>query len=131
MTWKLLRARIIEHTSGPLNAKGIDAAMEEQRQRSRGQKRGGLQLDPEVAALGEDANADTDADADGDADDRVGAGIEAPLPGGGASARHGSLVTGVRSTVEAPPTSSAAAARAMSRNQAPRRRRALVCCLLV
>ena len=30
---------------------GFDAAMEEQRQRSRGEKRGGLQLDPEVAAL--------------------------------------------------------------------------------
>jgi len=29
MTWKLLRARIIKHTSGPLNAKGIDVAMEE------------------------------------------------------------------------------------------------------
>ncbi len=29
MTWKLLRARIIKHTSGPLNAKGSDVAMEE------------------------------------------------------------------------------------------------------
>ena len=29
MTWKLLRARIIKHTSGPLNAKGTDIAMEE------------------------------------------------------------------------------------------------------
>jgi len=28
-TWKLLRARIIKHTSGPMNAKGIDVAMEE------------------------------------------------------------------------------------------------------
>src|SRR5262249_32941929 len=28
-TWKLLRARIIKHTSGPLNAKGTDVAMEE------------------------------------------------------------------------------------------------------
>jgi phage tail-like protein len=28
-TWKLLRARIIKHTSGPLNAKGADVAMEE------------------------------------------------------------------------------------------------------
>ncbi len=28
-TWKLLRARIIKHTSGPFNAKGIDVAMEE------------------------------------------------------------------------------------------------------
>ena len=28
-TWKLLRARIIKHTSGPLNAKGTDIAMEE------------------------------------------------------------------------------------------------------
>lgn len=28
-TWKLLRARIIKHTSGPLNAKGNDVAMEE------------------------------------------------------------------------------------------------------
>ena len=28
MTWKLLRARIIKHTSGPLNAKGTDIAME-------------------------------------------------------------------------------------------------------
>src|SRR5256885_11536686 len=26
--WKLLRARIIKHTSGPLNAKGTDVAME-------------------------------------------------------------------------------------------------------
>lgn len=29
MTWKLLRARIIKHTSGPLNAKGNDVAIEE------------------------------------------------------------------------------------------------------
>jgi phage tail-like protein len=29
MTWKLLRARIVKHTSGPLNAKGSDVAMEE------------------------------------------------------------------------------------------------------
>jgi phage tail-like protein len=29
MTWKLLRARIIKHTSGPLNGKGTDVAMEE------------------------------------------------------------------------------------------------------
>ena len=29
MTWKLLRARIIKYTSGPLNAKGTDVAMEE------------------------------------------------------------------------------------------------------
>jgi phage tail-like protein len=28
-TWKLMRARIIKHTSGPLNAKGADVAMEE------------------------------------------------------------------------------------------------------
>jgi phage tail-like protein len=28
-TWKLIRARIIKHTSGPLNAKGTDVAMEE------------------------------------------------------------------------------------------------------
>jgi phage tail-like protein len=28
-TWKLLRARIIKHTSGPLNAKGTDVAIEE------------------------------------------------------------------------------------------------------
>ena len=28
-TWKLLRARISKHTSGPLNAKGTDVAMEE------------------------------------------------------------------------------------------------------
>jgi len=28
-TWKLLRARIIKHTSGPLNGKGTDVAMEE------------------------------------------------------------------------------------------------------
>ena len=27
--WKLLRARIIKHTSGPLSAKGTDVAMEE------------------------------------------------------------------------------------------------------
>src|SRR5262245_57413321 len=29
MTWKLQRARIIKHTSGPMNAKGTDVAMEE------------------------------------------------------------------------------------------------------
>jgi phage tail-like protein len=29
MTWKLIRARIIKHTSGPLNAKGTDVAIEE------------------------------------------------------------------------------------------------------
>lgn len=29
MTWKLLRARIVRHSSGPLNAKGTDVAMEE------------------------------------------------------------------------------------------------------
>jgi phage tail-like protein len=29
MTWKLIRARIVKHTSGPLNAKGTDVAMEE------------------------------------------------------------------------------------------------------
>lgn len=29
MTWKLLRARIVKHTTGPLNAKGADVAMEE------------------------------------------------------------------------------------------------------
>jgi phage tail-like protein len=29
MTWKLLRARIIKHVSGPFNAKGSDVAMEE------------------------------------------------------------------------------------------------------
>lgn len=28
-TWKLLRARIVKHTSGPFNAKGTDVAMEE------------------------------------------------------------------------------------------------------
>jgi phage tail-like protein len=28
-TWKLLRARIVKHTSGPFNAKGADVAMEE------------------------------------------------------------------------------------------------------
>jgi len=28
-TWRLQRARIIKHTSGPLNAKGTDVAMEE------------------------------------------------------------------------------------------------------
>ena len=27
--WKLLRARIVKHTSGPLNGKGTDVAMEE------------------------------------------------------------------------------------------------------
>lgn len=29
MTWKLLRARIVKHSAGPLNAKGGDVAMEE------------------------------------------------------------------------------------------------------
>lgn len=29
LTWKLLRARIIKHTSGPLHAKGSDVAIEE------------------------------------------------------------------------------------------------------
>lgn len=29
MTWKLIEARIMKHTSGPLNAKGTDVAMEE------------------------------------------------------------------------------------------------------
>jgi len=29
VTWKLLRARIVKHVSGPLNAKGTDVAMEE------------------------------------------------------------------------------------------------------
>lgn len=29
LTWKLHRARIVKHTSGPLNAKGTDVAMEE------------------------------------------------------------------------------------------------------
>jgi phage tail-like protein len=29
MTWKLLRARIVKHTTGPLNGKGTDVAMEE------------------------------------------------------------------------------------------------------
>jgi len=29
MTWKLLRARIVKHVSGPLNAKGTDVAMEQ------------------------------------------------------------------------------------------------------
>jgi len=28
-TWKLLRARIVKHTSGPLNARGSDVAIEE------------------------------------------------------------------------------------------------------
>ena len=28
-TWKLMRARIMKHTSGPVNAKGTDVAMEE------------------------------------------------------------------------------------------------------
>ena len=28
-TWKLLRARIVKHSSGPFNAKGTDVAMEE------------------------------------------------------------------------------------------------------
>ncbi len=29
MSWRLLRARIVKHTSGPFNAKGGDVAMEE------------------------------------------------------------------------------------------------------
>lgn len=29
VTWKLLRARIVKHVSGPFNAKGTDVAMEE------------------------------------------------------------------------------------------------------
>ena len=29
VTWKLLRARIVKHVSGPLNARGRDVAMEE------------------------------------------------------------------------------------------------------
>jgi len=29
LTWKLLRARIVKHVSGPMNAKGTDVAMEE------------------------------------------------------------------------------------------------------
>lgn len=29
LTWKLMRARITKHVSGPLNAKGTDVAMEE------------------------------------------------------------------------------------------------------
>ena len=29
ITWKLLRARIVKHTSGPLNGKGTDVAIEE------------------------------------------------------------------------------------------------------
>jgi phage tail-like protein len=29
MSWRLLRARIVKHASGPLNAKGADVAMEE------------------------------------------------------------------------------------------------------
>jgi phage tail-like protein len=29
LTWKLMRARIIKHVSGPMNAKGTDVAMEE------------------------------------------------------------------------------------------------------
>lgn len=29
MTWKLVRARIVRHTSGPLDAKGTDVAIEE------------------------------------------------------------------------------------------------------
>lgn len=29
MSWRLLRARIVKHTSGPLNARGGDVAMEE------------------------------------------------------------------------------------------------------
>jgi hypothetical protein len=28
-TWKLLRARIVKHVSGPLNARGSDVAMQE------------------------------------------------------------------------------------------------------
>lgn len=28
-TWKLIRARVVKHTSGPFNAKGTDVAMEE------------------------------------------------------------------------------------------------------
>jgi phage tail-like protein len=28
-TWKLMRARITKHVSGPMNAKGTDVAMEE------------------------------------------------------------------------------------------------------
>lgn len=28
-TWRLLNARIIKHTSGPMNARGTDVAMEE------------------------------------------------------------------------------------------------------
>lgn len=28
MTWRILRARIVKHTSGPFNAKGTDVAME-------------------------------------------------------------------------------------------------------
>ncbi len=29
LSWKLVRARIVKHTSGPLNARGTDVAMEE------------------------------------------------------------------------------------------------------
>ena len=29
MTWKLLRARIVKHVSGPFNAKGSEVAIEE------------------------------------------------------------------------------------------------------
>lgn len=29
LTWKLVRARIVKHSSGPLNAKGTDVALEE------------------------------------------------------------------------------------------------------
>jgi phage tail-like protein len=29
MTWKLIRARIVKHAAGPLNAKGKDVAIEE------------------------------------------------------------------------------------------------------
>jgi len=29
MTWKLLRARVVKHTSGPFNAKGSEVAIEE------------------------------------------------------------------------------------------------------
>ena len=29
MTWKLLRARIVKYSGGPLNGKGTDVAMEE------------------------------------------------------------------------------------------------------
>ena len=29
MTWKLLRARVVKHTSGPFNARGSDVLVEE------------------------------------------------------------------------------------------------------